>query len=195
MLAALGQPWAGEKGMLPFPAKWWRNPELLSLVKELEAWVDNRWASADHVWAVKDPRTTRFLPLWQEMLGTRGITPRYLLTVRDPAEVVASQVKRDSIPAEHVYRIWLRYNMEALLHAGADLAGVFVYSQWFGDRAAQLQRLAAILGVERTTDECDAISAVCCRTNCVGNRVARSRRRTGPPIFTPASKAYRISRI
>ena len=47
--------------------------------------------------------------------------------------------------------------MEALLHAGANLAGVFVYSQWFSDGAAQLRRLAAILGVERTTDECDAI--------------------------------------
>ena len=181
--------------MLPFQAKWWRDPELLPLVKELEAWVDNRQASADHVWAVKDPRTTRFLPLWQEMLGTRGITPRYLLTVRDPAEVVASQVKRDSIPAEHLYRIWLRYNMEALLHAGADLAGVFLYSHWFSDGTAQLRRWLRSWVSNEQLMNATPFSAVCCRANCVGNRVAQSLRQVGHPIFTPGSKAYRISRI
>ena len=157
MLAALGQPWNGEKGMLPFPAGWWRDPAMQPLVAELEAWIDTRPSSGEQVWALKDPRTTRFLPLWQELLQKRGITPRYLLAVRDPAEVVASVVRRDSVPAECVYRTWLRYNMEALLHAGPDLAGVFVYSDWFSDGIAQLQRLAAILGVSADEDDCDAI--------------------------------------
>ncbi len=157
MLLALGQPWHGENGMLPFPSEWWRDPALLPLVGELEAWVNNRRSFLDPVWAVKDPRTTRFLPLWQELLKTRGITPRYLLAVRNPAEVVASQVKRESVPAGRLYHTWLRYNMEALLHGGADIAGVFVYSQWFSDGVAQLRRLAAILGMNINDDECDTI--------------------------------------
>ena len=188
MLAALGQPWAGDKGMLPFPERWWHDPVMRPLVEELAAWIDAR-ASGEPVWALKDPRTTRFLPLWQELLQRRGITPRYLLAVRDPAEVAASEVTRDEVPAERVYRTWLRYNMEALLYAGPDLAGVFVYSQWLSDGAAQLQRLAAILGVSADYDECDAI---------VGRLVRLQPRRqpgdAAPPVW--ASHLYaRLRRL
>jgi len=185
MLEALGQPWATDKGMLPFPARWWHDPAMRPLVNELELWIDKRQFSCKRVWSLKDPRTTRFLPLWQELLQRRGITPRYLLAVRDPAEVAASEMKRDQVPAERVYRIWLRYNMEALLHAGADLAGVFAFDQWFTDGIAQLRRLAMILGVSPATDACHAT---------IGQLVRGELRRhkgctTSPPVW--ASYLYR----
>ena len=95
------------------------------LVGELEAWIDHRRQDAGPIWAFKDPRTTRFLPLWQELLQVRGLTPRYVLAVRDPDEVAASEVARDGVPPERVYRTWFRYNMEALIYAGSELAGIF----------------------------------------------------------------------
>jgi hypothetical protein len=147
LLEALSQPWNGEKGMLPFPSQWWRTPVMQPLVKELAGWIDRRIACGLHIWAVKDPRTTRFLPLWQELLQERGITVRYVLAVRDPAAMVASAVARDNVPARRMYLTWLRYNMEALLYAGANLAGVFIYSQWFNDGKAQIHRLATALDV------------------------------------------------
>lgn len=149
MLAALGQqPWHGAKGMAPLAPLWWRRPEMLPLVAELEQWLDLRIRTATRIWGVKDPRTTRFLPLWNELLTKRGIQPRYLLAVRDPAEVVSSIRARDGAKAKHVYSTWLRFNMEALLHAGADLVGVFSYSRWFEDGQLQMQRLAQALDVQ-----------------------------------------------
>jgi GT2 family glycosyltransferase len=157
LLEALGQPWHGEKGMLPFPSRWWYAPDLQPLLDELRGWIDRRIASGADIWALKDPRTTRFLPMWQELLETRGVTPRYVLAVRDPAAVVASEVARDNVPAQRIYHTWLRYNMEALLHSGPDLAGVFIYSEWFSDGITQIKRLAAALDVVYGDNECAAI--------------------------------------
>lgn len=148
ILRRLGQPWSEKNGMLPFPSLWWRTAEMRPLVEELEAWLDRRLQTAGLTWAVKDPRTTRFLPLWRELLQKRGVSWQCVLAVRSPAEVVASEVTRDGVPAERVYRTWLRYNMEAVLHAGPALAAVVLYSRWFTDGPTQLCGLAAALSVE-----------------------------------------------
>ena len=47
------------------------------------------------MWAIKDPRCSRLLPLWLELCRELAIPLRLLLAVRDPAEVVTSLVRRD----------------------------------------------------------------------------------------------------
>ena len=172
MLAALGQPWAGDKGMLPFPAKWWRNPELLPLVKKLEAWVDNRQASAERVWAVKDPRTTRFLPLWQEMLGTRGITPRYLLRCAtrpkwSPRKSSAIASCRSTSIAFGCATTWKRFCTQAPISPASSYTANGLAT---GRRScsAWLRSWVSNEPLMNVTP----FSAVCCIPNCVGNRVA-----------------------
>lgn len=146
MLQALGQsPWHGPNGMLPFEPRWWQAPRLSGLVGELEAWLDARLRRNISVWGLKDPRTTRFIPMWRDLLARRGIKPCYLLSVRDPSEVAGSIQSRDHAPAAQTLRTWLRFNMDALLEAGADIAGVFVYADWFENGLASMQRLARIL--------------------------------------------------
>jgi len=148
MLDALGQmPWHGERGMQPMPPGWWRAPEMHDLVAQLDHWIERRVSTGRH-WGLKDPRTTRFLPMWRELMERRGVRARFVLAVREPGEVAGSIATRDAAPAERIQRTWLRYNMEALLHAGDALAGVFVYADWFDDGAAALRRLAEVLGVE-----------------------------------------------
>jgi hypothetical protein len=153
MLIALGQPWHGPQGMQPMPPQWWRQPAMQSLVGELERWLDRRLAACTGLWGVKDPRTTRFLPLWNELLAQRGVLPRYVLAVRHPAEVAASALTRDGTPPERTHHTWLRYNMDALLHAADRLQGVFVYERWFDDGVAQLQQLAQVVGRSSGGDE------------------------------------------
>jgi len=188
MLRALGQPWSEENGMLPFPSLWWRQPEMRALVGELEAWIDRRRQTAGFIWALKDPRTTRFIPLWQELLQIRGLNPRYVLAVRDPIEVVASEVMRNNVPPKRVYRTWLRYNMEALLHAGPDLAGIFVYGEWFTDGLTQLRRLAATLDVRADDEELAATLVTVLRGD-----LYRSGGREEP--VAPAWAAYLFDRL
>lgn len=188
MLTTLGQPWSEAIGMLPFPHRWWREPEMGPLVAELEAWIDHRSQNAGPIWAFKDPRTTRFLPLWHELLQIRGLAPRYVLAVRDPDEVAASEVARDGVPPERVYRTWLRYNMEALIHAGSELAGIFMYGDWFTDGVPHLRRLARILGLCIEADASAAILATVLREDLY-------RSNSPPNIAAPTWASYLYSSL
>lgn len=46
------------------------------------------------VWAVKDPRMTHLLPFWEATFAEFGIDVRRVLIIRDPAEVIESQLQR-----------------------------------------------------------------------------------------------------
>lgn len=46
------------------------------------------------VWAVKDPRMTHLLPFWEATFAEYGIETRRVLIIRDPAEIIESQLQR-----------------------------------------------------------------------------------------------------
>jgi hypothetical protein len=54
--------------------------------------------AASHVFVVKDPRISRLLPLWVELLSDLKIAPVVVVPFRNPLEVVASLAQRDGLP-------------------------------------------------------------------------------------------------
>jgi hypothetical protein len=56
---------------------------------ELRDWLETQLSAADAV-IVKDPRIGWFLPLWMGCSGELGVPPSCLVTLRHPAEILAS---------------------------------------------------------------------------------------------------------
>jgi hypothetical protein len=56
---------------------------------ELRDWLGTQLSAAGAV-IVKDPRTAWFLPLWMDCAGELGVPPSCLVTLRHPAEILAS---------------------------------------------------------------------------------------------------------
>ena len=67
------------------------------------------------VWAVKDPRLCRFLPLWLKVLGEMKITPVVLFIAREPAEVSASIEARNHWTSPLGEMLWLRNVTDAIV--------------------------------------------------------------------------------
>ncbi|HEX5353915.1 MAG TPA: glycosyltransferase [Rhodanobacteraceae bacterium] len=65
------------------------------------------------LWAVKDPRLSRFVPLWREVLLESGLDAVALLVVRHPAEVARSLNIREGLRFETTYLNWLEHFVEA----------------------------------------------------------------------------------
>jgi GT2 family glycosyltransferase len=65
------------------------------------------------LWAVKDPRLSRFVPLWREVLLESGLDAVALLVVRHPTEVARSLSIRNGLRPEATYLNWLEYFVEA----------------------------------------------------------------------------------
>ena len=65
------------------------------------------------LWAVKDPRLCRFVPLWREVLLESGFEAAALLVVRHPAEVARSLDIREGLGSETTYLNWLEHFADA----------------------------------------------------------------------------------
>ncbi|MEE4376788.1 MAG: hypothetical protein V2J55_04645, partial [Candidatus Competibacteraceae bacterium] len=65
------------------------------------------------LFVIKDPRISRLLPLWIQVLEECGITPLGVIPVRNPLEVAASLKKRNGFLTAKSCLVWLRHLLEA----------------------------------------------------------------------------------
>jgi O-antigen biosynthesis protein len=109
ILGSLGLAW---NDPLSLPEGWATSAEAQALANELRALLTADFAAAG-LPMVKDPRICRLLPLWQPLLRSVGLEPRYLIMVRNPLEVERSLAARNGFPAARSFLLWLRYMLEA----------------------------------------------------------------------------------
>jgi hypothetical protein len=71
------------------------------------------------LWAVKDPRLCRFVPLWLTVLHDLSIRPAFMVIARNPDEVARSLGARDRLGGDHARLLWLR----SMVDVEADTRG------------------------------------------------------------------------
>ena len=92
---------------LPLPEGWTATPEAMNFKNGLMEIFQQQF-SGQALWAIKDPRTCRLLPLWSEVVATFHVRPNYILILRHPAEVAASLDLRDGFCKTMSSLLWLR---------------------------------------------------------------------------------------
>jgi GT2 family glycosyltransferase len=96
----------------PLPDDWWNSDTAKTYKLEIISILERDFADSPF-WGVKDPRISRFLPLWIPLLDEINSKPFFVFVVRNPLEVVASLVKRNSFPKGKSCLLWLRHLIEA----------------------------------------------------------------------------------
>lgn len=109
LLAELERSWDDVRAL---PAGWLDSAAAARATAGIEALIDAEFA-AEPLWAVKDPRICRFLPLWKQVLARRGIETVVLMVGRRPSEVAASIQSRNSWMPALSELLWLRHVLEA----------------------------------------------------------------------------------
>jgi SAM-dependent methyltransferase len=180
LLQQLGRRWIGPAGTVPFPDAWWQLPEIIPFKERLTEILRAEISKAKGLWGFKDPRTSRLLPLWKEIFADLNLDPVYVLSVRDPAVVVESVVKRDEIPATRAELLWLLHNLDAVRDAGDQLRLVVEYDRWFTHPREQAQAVARALDLNGPNGEKDLLA-------CVRERIRPDLRhcRTPQPLSLP----------
>ena len=85
------------------------------------------------LWAVKDPRLCRFVPLWREVLLESGIEAAALLVVRHPVEVARSLDVREGLGSETTYLNWLEHFADAEIATRGMPRSLFAYDDLLSD--------------------------------------------------------------
>jgi hypothetical protein len=113
----------------------------------LRAVVAEELQQSDGLWGFKDPRASRFVPMWNEIFSELGVTPLYLLAVRHPLAVAASIIKRDALSPARAQLLWLLHTVEAARDSGQRLCGVVEFDRWFTSPTQQAEALMQGLGL------------------------------------------------
>ena len=151
LLIDLQRWWPAPEGTLALPEGWLQHPATRQAYGQLRALVAEVVDQQQGLWAIKDPRCSRLLPLWLELCRELAIPLRLLLAVRDPAEVVTSLVRRDGplvgMEPLRAQQLWWRHNLEVVdVARQADLPWAVVdFDRWFQVPERQLEALEQAL--------------------------------------------------
>jgi len=143
LLAALGRNWHDVREM---PEGWLEHSATETAISEIVALV-SREMRGQSLWAVKDPRMCRLLPVWVAALDRLKIRARAVIAVRDPREVALSLHKRDGWTLGHAYLMWIQHFMEALTASSSIPRAVVGYTQLLEDWRQVMGQAAASLGL------------------------------------------------
>ncbi len=100
------------------------------------------------LWAAKDPRACRFVPLWDAALAELGCVPRYLIILRHPDEVAASLARRDLFSRDKSDLLWTDHYLAAEAATRGARRAFSSYAQLLRSPRDELDRLAEEIGIE-----------------------------------------------
>lgn len=143
LLARLGSRWDDVRAL---PAGWQDSAAGQEALVAIEALISEEFADAP-LWALKDPRLCRLMPLWLTALRRHGVQPVALFVARDPAEVAASIQARNGWAPPLAELAWLRHMLEAEA-ASRDLPRTAIaYDALLADPLASLTAALGRLGI------------------------------------------------
>ncbi|MFC3322104.1 sulfotransferase family protein [Mesorhizobium cantuariense] len=113
---------------------------------EIERLIDEEYGSAP-LFVLKDPRISRFVPLYADIMERMHVDVRYVLIERNPLAVIASLAKRDRFTMCFSALLWLRHGLEAE-RATRGRPRVFLsYEDMLDDWQDGIEAITSALGI------------------------------------------------
>ncbi len=172
MLRSLGSSWWDPR---PFGEQWQDKPQLVAAWSEGKRLISDL-LEGDKPILIKDPRISRFLPLWLHFLEAHNVPHQLLLVLRRPAEVANSLFARDHFPGIIGGMLWWRYVTDVVrvvshFRTDASVVGyeamlqqpdqaLSVISKWTGKGGGGLDAARGVVNPElkRSVDRCPGFS-------------------------------------
>ena len=101
---------------------------------------------------VKDPRASRLIPMWLELLDDVGLDARLALPLRNPSEVGQSLERRDGMDPAYAELLWARYMLEAEQFSRDRPRAIFEYEALLTEWRDVVASIAPVLGLPSTID-------------------------------------------
>jgi hypothetical protein len=108
--------------------------------------------AAAPLFAVKDPRLCRLLPLWQPVLASLEVRPAWVLLLRHPLEIAASLERRDGLTKTRSLLLFVEHLLAAERGTRGAARSLVPYEALFSDWRGVAKRVAAECDLEWPRD-------------------------------------------
>ena len=150
--------WAFNEQVLTLLGRSWHDPQPITYLAdwlaqsnavEISTRILKDRLSGTPIFALKEPRLCRLLPMWRLAALKAGADVSVVHVVRHPLAVAASLTKRDGMSTKRGVALWLEYTRRARLDADPLWPTVTVdCSQFMTGPLSQLRRIAGALDLE-----------------------------------------------
>ena len=147
VFAAFGRQWADTAPVLALPDGWLDDPRVRQVQAALVGYLAPRIGGRS-AFGFNDPRTARLMPMWRQVFADLCAIPRFVMCVRDPAQVAGSLSARDGMSRGQAEYRWLVHYADAVAGIAGAPVCVVPYEDWFSRPLETAQRLASFIGAE-----------------------------------------------
>ena len=155
LLAGLGMAWDDPRAL---PAGWMDGAAARRAAGDIGGLIE-RCFGDEALWAVKDPRLCRFVPLWSQAMRARGIQPHAIVLARHPSEVAGSLQARDGLPDAVGHLLWARHLVDAIAGSAGMPRCLLHYADLLRDWRSAVDAVRDGLGIELRPDAASAAAA------------------------------------
>ncbi|MGW8128194.1 MAG: glycosyltransferase [Stenotrophomonas sp.] len=141
LLDALGRSWDDPREL---PDGWLDAPATAAAREQLRELLLAEFGEQP-LWAMKDPRLCRLLPLWLPLLAEMGIAASAVVVARDPREVAASLWARNRWPGALSRELWVRHVSDAIADSATLARCVVAYPRLLVDPVGEIEALVDTL--------------------------------------------------
>ena len=151
LLAALGRRWDDFREM---PEEWLAHPQTRRTGQAIARFVGEELLG-EKLWAVKEPRMCRLMPMWTQALSPLPVRLVSILVIRNPLEVAASLARRNGMDHAGAILLWMQHLLEAERASRGLPRMVIHYSDLMDDWRASVAAISRELGFSwpRPVDE------------------------------------------
>lgn len=143
----------------PLPDGWLCSDAAQMAKARLAALIEADLAGAS-LWAVKDPRLCRLLPLWRELLAELEIEPCVVRVLRHPDEVARSLRDRDGFPLELGRLLWLEHITDVERDSRGWRRCIISYDDLLSDWQLAVERAGVELAIHWPVEPAHAVAEV-----------------------------------
>lgn len=112
------------------------------------------------LFVIKDPRVSRFVPLYADVFRRLGIDDRYVLCLRNPLSVAQSLTSRDGLPPAAGLVLWLRHVLDAEIATRSRTRCVIQFEALLDDWRSVVQQITDELRVSWPIGAVDGARAI-----------------------------------
>ena len=129
------------------PPEWFSSAEAAKYKERLKAILNEQYGEFQ-LGVIKDPRICKLIPLWESLFSEMSINTHYIISVRNPLEVIKSLKFRNEFKRRYALSLWF-VHLRSLEEATRSLNRVFVrYEDILTDYVSVIEYINRFLGIK-----------------------------------------------